>query len=242
MLLNGQYCQILYTSSIKYSNHKVLYICMDLSDTMRIYYSYTLLILVLGIIGLYGTNSFPLSGAQMSMSNNMTSCVSESINQSNYLTNHCTNTLVKTNDTITNLDCTTSTGWHVVCAWVQQGSLSNSSSSQLGVAASLDGGQSFGKALEDITNSTSLIRNLEIDSSHENTYLKFEKEVSPNVFEVFLQESSDGGQTYDPAIQISNDSTNINSSSLLVDELTGKYLVYYVVPGDDAVKIYCGKC
>ena len=77
---------------------------MDLSDIMRTYYSYTLLILVLGIIGLYGTNSFPLSGAQMSKSNNMTSCVSDSINQSNYLTNHCTNTLIKTNDTITNLD------------------------------------------------------------------------------------------------------------------------------------------
>lgn len=209
---------------------------------MRRYYSYILLILILGIIGLYGTNSFPLSGAQMSMSNNMTNCVSDTINQSNYLTNHCTNTLIKTNDTITNLDCTTSTGWFVSCGWLQHGSLSNSTSAQVGVAASLDGGQSFGEALQDISNSTSLVRNLDIDSSHEYTYLKTEQEVSPNIFEVFLAESSDGGLTYDPAIQLSNDSTNINSSSLLVDELTGKYLVYWIVPGDDAVKIYCGKC
>jgi hypothetical protein len=112
----------------------------------------------------------------------------------------------------------------------------------MGVAASLDGGQSFGNALQDISNSTSLIRNLEIDSSHEYTYLKYEQEVSPNIFEVFLAESSDGGLTYDPATQLSNSSSNINSSSLLVDELTGKYLVYWIVPGDDAVKIYCGKC
>ncbi|WP_415310083.1 hypothetical protein [Candidatus Nitrosocosmicus sp. FF01] len=203
-------------------------------------YSFIVLILALGLVGFYGTNILPYSGAQMS--SNMTNCVSDTINQSNYLTNHCSNTLIKTNDTITNLDCTTSTGWYVVCSWLQQDSLSNKSATQLSTAASIDGGQSFSEALQDLTNSTSVIRNLEIDSSHEYTYLKYEQEVAPNIFEVFLAESSDAGQTFDPAVQISNSSANINSSTLLVDELTGKYLVYYVIPGDDAVKVYCGKC
>ncbi|HYG00554.1 MAG TPA: hypothetical protein VD815_10715 [Candidatus Saccharimonadales bacterium] len=209
---------------------------------MRIYSFFIVVVLTLGMMNLYGTNNFSSSAAQASMSSNMTNCVSESVNMSNYLTNHCTNTLIKTNDTITNLDCTTSTGWFVNCAWLQQDSFSNNTATQIGASSSLDGGQSFGKALQGITNSTSVIRNLEIDSSHEYTYLKYEQEVSPNVFEVFLIESSDAGLTYSPATQLSNSSTNINSSSLLVDELTGKYLVYWIVPGDDAVKIYCGKC
>ena len=170
-------------------------------------------------------------------------CVNNTAMPSNYLTLTCDNSLIKTNDTITNLNCATSSGWFIVCIWQQHGTGANGTTpSLISIASSQDGGQSFNDPLINISNSSSPARNPEVGLAQEFAYMKWEQEVSLNNSDIFFALSSDGGMTFDEPLNISNSTFNSINSTLVVDQLTGKYLVAWIEQGDDEVKVYCGRC
>jgi hypothetical protein len=173
---------------------------------------------------------------------NTTSCQNNTLDPANYLTVTCKNTLIKTNDTIRNLDCDTSSGWFILCAWQQQGNQGNASSpSQISVGSSMDGGQSFNSTIINFSNSTDPAKNPEVGLALNFGYLKYEQVVGNNS-EVFLATSSDGGATFDQPINISNSTTNSINSTLIVNPGVGNYLVTWIEQGDDSVVAYCGRC
>ena len=178
--------------------------------------------------------------------NNTSMCENNTPFQANYLTITCKNTLIKTNDTITNVDCDTSSGWFILCAWQQQGNQANATSpSQISVSSSMNGGQSFNSTLVNISNSTNPAKNPEVGLALNNGYLIYDQEVNSGNgtnSDVFLVTSSDGGATFDQPINISNSTTNSINSTLNVDKDTGKFFVYWIEQGDDSVVGYCGRC
>src|SRR5829696_970507 len=93
-------------------------------------------------------------------------CENNTSMPANYFTLTCNNTLIKTNDTITNLSCDTTEGWIILCAWQQQSNQSNQSNqtngtsqSTISVGTSIDGGNSFNASKVNFANSSSSARN-----------------------------------------------------------------------------------
>jgi hypothetical protein len=202
-----------------------------------------ILVLCLSVVTFISRPNIDSSAQQPPMQQyNTTACQNNTSGPANYLTVTCKNTLIKTNDTIKNVDCASSTGWFIVCAWQQQGNQGNvSSPSQISVSSSIDGGQSFNNTRVNFSNSTEPARNPEVGLALNYGYLKYEQVVGNNS-EVFLATSSDGGATFDQPINISNSTTNSINSTLLVSQLDGKYFVYWIEQGDDSVVGYCGRC
>ena len=202
-----------------------------------------ILVLCLSVVTFISRPNIDSSAQQPTMQQyNTTACQNNTLGPPNYLTVTCKNTLIKTNDTITNLDCDTSSGWFILCAWQQQGSQGNiSSPSQISVGSSMDGGQSFNSTKVNISNSTDPARNPEVGLAFNFGYLKYEQIVGNNS-EVFLATSSDGGTTFDQPINISNSTTNSINSTLIVNPVVGNYLVTWIEQGDDRVVAYCGRC
>jgi hypothetical protein len=179
------------------------------------------------------------SQLQNGQSNN---CVNRTaIKVNNYLTLTCKNRLVKTNDIITNLSCATSTGWFVVCVW-QQNPANKTSPSQISIASSQNGGQSFNKPLLNFANSSLSAKNPKVGMALEFAYVVWEQQVNANNSDVFLASSSDGGLNFGDITNISNSTTNSVNSTLIVDPDTGKYFIAWIEQGDDSVGSYCGRC
>jgi hypothetical protein len=182
---------------------------------------------------------FPFTSAQPGVGTD-NNCVNNTAMPSNYLTLTCDNSLIKTNDTITNLNCGTSSGWFIVCIWLQQ--INGSTPTWVSIASSQDGGQSFNDPLIDLGGGPNSARNPEVGLAQEFAYIKWEQEVSLNNSDILFAVSSDGGMTFDEPLNISNSTFNSINSTLVVDQLTGKYLVSWIEQGDDEVKVYCGRC
>jgi hypothetical protein len=189
-------------------------------------------------------NDQNVSAQSMSQAYNTTgTCESDPSLPSNYFTTTCNNMLIKTNDTVTNLNCDTSEGWIVICAWQQQSNQTNGTSqSTISVSTSLDGGNSFNSSKVNFANSTSSARNAQVGLALDFAYVSYELEVTPGNHDIFLAVSADGGQNFDPPINISNSTTNSVAAKMVVDKLTGKVVLPYIEEGDDGVKVYCSRC
>lgn len=202
-----------------------------------------ILVLCLSLVTFISRPNIDSSAQQPPMQQyNTTACQNNTLGPANYLTVTCKNTLIKTNDTITNLGCFSSSGWFILCAWQQQGNQGNvSSPSQISVSSSMDGGQSFNSTIVNISNSTDPAKNPEVGLALNFGYLKYEQVVGNNS-EVFLATSSDGGATFDQPINISNSTTNSINSTLIVNPVVGNYFVTWIEQGNDSVVVYCGRC
>jgi hypothetical protein len=203
-----------------------------------------ILVLFLSALAFISRPNIDSSAQQPTMQQyNTTACQNNTLGPANYLTVTCKNTLIKTNDTITNVDCDTSSGWFILCAWQQQGKQGNvSSPSQISVSSSMDGGQSFNNTIINFSNSTDPARSPEVGLASNFAYLKYEEMQGGNNSEVKLATSSDGGATFDQPINISNSTTNSINSTLIVNPVVGNYLVTWIEQGDDSVVAYCGRC
>jgi predicted neuraminidase len=189
-------------------------------------------------------NDQNVSAQSMSQPYNTTgACENNTSLPSNYFTVTCNNMLIKTNDTITNLNCDTSEGWIVVCAWEQQSNQTNGTSQNtISVSTSLDGGNSYNSSKLNFANSTSSAQNPQVGVALDFAYVSYELEVTPGNHDIFLAASADGGQNFDTPINISNSTTNSVAAKMIVDKLTGKVVLPYIEEGDDSVKVYCTRC
>jgi hypothetical protein len=189
-------------------------------------------------------NDQNVSAQSMSQQYNTTNtCENNTSLPSNYFTLACTNTLIKTNDTVTNLNCDTSEGWIILCAWQQQSNQTNGTAlSTISVGSSIDGGYSFNNSILNFANSTSSARNPQVGLALDLAYVSYELEVTPGNHDIFLATSSDGGQHFDEPINISNSTFNSVAAKMIVDKSTGKLVLPYIEQGDDSVKVRCSRC
>jgi hypothetical protein len=197
--------------------------------------------MVMAILPLNGQN---VSAQSMSQQYNTTStCENNTSLPSNYFSITCDNTLIKTNDTVTNLNCDTTEGWIIVCVWQQQSNQTNGTArSTISVSSSIDGGQSFNNTMVNFANSTTSAQNPQVGLALDFAYVSYELEVTPGNHDIFVATSSDGGQSFDEPINISNSKDNSVAGKMLVDKFTGKVVIPYIEEGDDRVKIYCSRC
>jgi hypothetical protein len=185
-----------------------------------------------------------VSAPPMSQQFNTTNiCENNTSLPDNYFTVTCNNTLVDTNDTVTNLNCDTSEGWIIVCVWQQQSNQTNGTAlTTISVGSSIDGGNSFNNTMLNFANSTSSAQNPQVGLALDFVYVAYELEITPGNHDIFLATSSDGGQSFDEPINISNSTTNSVAAKLIVDDFTGKVVLPYIEEGNDRVKVYCSRC
>jgi len=205
--------------------------------------------MVTAILPLYDQNvsAQSVSTPPMSQQYNTTgTCENNTSLPSNYFTVTCNNMLIKTNDTVTNLNCDTSEGWIILCAWQQQSNQTNGTAlSTISVGSSIDGGNSFNDTILNFANSTSSAQNPQVGLALDFAYVAYELQVTEGnqtQFDIFLATSSDGGQSFDEPINISNSTTNSVAAKMIVDKSTGKLVLPYIEEGDDSVNVYCSRC
>jgi hypothetical protein len=178
-------------------------------------------------------------------------CVNYTNSNATYLNARCHNLLTKVSNTttITDKHTVTGAGWHVITSWLQQDTTLNGTlPTQIWMAVSQDGGQSFTKATEltQVTNDTDAEkRNLQSFMSNEHFYMSWEEEVNPGIFDVFVVESHDGGMSISPVENVSNNPTTESfDSELWGDILTGKWGLTWLEELSDGtvIEMDCGRC
>lgn len=161
----------------------------------------------------------------------------ESQETTNYLTASCTNTLfsgggLNGTATVSDLSCGTFGGWFVDCVFV----VHNNNHTTVYSASSQTGGQRYNPAIN-LTNAAQDARNPSVGLFGDTVYVQYE--AKDGVYNLFLTNSTNGGESFGNAIKLSNSTTGVHQSLLIVDN-TGKTVSTWV--NGDTVKTRCSHC
>ena len=179
-------------------------------------------------------------------------CVNNTNLTSNYLNMECTNMLANSTGIKEGLRCDTDAGWFNVCVWLERETNMNSTSpTSVMVSSSQNGGQSYSNAsaiVNQVNSSEFGVRNAQIGINQQFVYVSYEKNMGEGFYDPFLVESSDGGETFEEPVNISNDlpsdSAKDSRESVLTVDDTGKYMVTWFEVGPDGTSVFssCGMC